>query len=199
MFLKATFIRLSVTLVGIGLTASVAAQKNGLPEFPKMVLSSSAFADGETIPAKYTQTVADPVSPPLQWSDPPPGALSYVLVMSDYDTASWRSSPGNLHWMLFNIPATGPTALPEALPAQQVLPDGTIQGRNLRKFVGYRGPGAPADGAVHHYVFELLALDTLLEIGPEATRAELFAAVEGHVLAKAALVGRFRRQAGVKP
>ena len=54
-------------------------------------------------------------------------------------------------------------------------------------------PGAGAAGPYHHYTWELFALDTKLSLGPDATRAEVLAAMDGHVVAKAALVGRFHR------
>jgi len=77
-------------------------------------------------------------------------------------------------------------------PVNPQLPDGTIQARN-RRVAGYIGPGAPAYGPLHHYTFEIFALDAKLDLGPDATRADLMKAMDGHVLAKGILVGRFHR------
>jgi Raf kinase inhibitor-like YbhB/YbcL family protein len=94
--------------------------------------------------------------------------------------------------MAFNIPASA-TGLPEAVPATAALPDGTVQAKSFRGAVGYMGPGAGAAGPYHHYTWELFALDTKLDLGPDATRAEVLKAMDGHVLGKAALTGRFHR------
>jgi phosphatidylethanolamine-binding protein (PEBP) family uncharacterized protein len=57
----------------------------------------------------------------------------------------------------------------------------------------YRGPGAPAAGPHHHYTWEFYALDTKLDLGPDATRAQLLEAMNGHIVGKAVLVGRIHR------
>lgn len=158
---------------------------------PHMALSSPGFRDGAVIPARYTHDVATPVSPELIWTDVPSGVVSFALIVTDIDSRNPQKSPsGVLHWLLFNIPGST-RSLPEAVPATQLLADGTVQGRNIRKWIGYLGPGAPASGPLHHYTFELFALDTILDLGPEASRADLLAAMNGHVVAKAATVGVF--------
>ena len=73
------------------------------------------------------------------------------------------------------------------------LPDGTIQAKNLRGAVGYMGPGNQAINPYHHYTFELYALDSKLTLTPDATRAEVLKAMEGHAVGKAVLQGRFKR------
>lgn len=97
-----------------------------------------------------------------------------------------------LHWMAFNIPGTA-TGLPEGVPADAKLSDGTIQAKNLRGAVGYMGMGAGAAGPYHHYTFQVFALDTMLQLGPDATRADVVKAMEGHILGVGVLVGRFHR------
>jgi phosphatidylethanolamine-binding protein (PEBP) family uncharacterized protein len=62
------------------------------------------------------------------------------------------------------------------------LSDGSVQAKNLCGGVGYMGPGAPAAGPHHHYTFELFALDTKLDLGPDATRANVLKAIGGHIL-----------------
>jgi hypothetical protein len=97
-----------------------------------------------------------------------------------------------LHWMAFNIPGTA-RELPEGMPATTQTPDGTIQAKNLRNAVGYMGPGAGAAGPHHHYNFELFALDIKLDLGPDATRAEVLSVMNGHILGKGVVSGRFHR------
>jgi Raf kinase inhibitor-like YbhB/YbcL family protein len=96
-----------------------------------------------------------------------------------------------LHWVMFNIPGTA-RELPEGVPAGAELPDGSIQAKN-RGGNKYIGPGAPAVGPHHHYTFELFALDTKLDLGADATRADLLKAIDGHILHKAVVVGRFHQ------
>ena len=83
--------------------------------------------------------------------------------------------------------------MPEGVSSDPQLPDGTVQLKVIRGLVGFFGPGAPAAGPYHHYTFEVYALDTKLDLGPDATRADVLKAINGHVLGKAVLVGRFHR------
>ena len=159
-----------------------------------MTLLSSAWPDGGVIPAKYTQA-GDDMSPPLQWSGAPDGVVSYALVLHDADAAIGNGTDDMLHWMLWNIPTTV-TALGEHVPSMTQLPDGTRQISATGP--SYRGPGAPSSGPAHHYVFELFALDTMLEVpavgaSPPATRAAVVAAMAGHIRGKAVYVGLFKR------
>ncbi|HWU55415.1 MAG TPA: YbhB/YbcL family Raf kinase inhibitor-like protein [Rhizomicrobium sp.] len=166
------------------------AQQAAPPPTP-MGLTSSAFTDGGIIPDKYTQAVTAPVSPALAWTNAPAGTQSFALVVDDPDTALQRTTNEVLHWAAFNIPASA-TSLPEGVPNEATLPDGTIQPQNTGKKNGFMGPGARGN-VYHHYTFQLYALDTKLNLGPDATRAQIMAAMDGHVLAKAVLVGRFHR------
>jgi Raf kinase inhibitor-like YbhB/YbcL family protein len=166
--------------------------QSGPPSVPGLTLTTTAFEDGSIIPPKYTQSVANPISPRLQWTNVPPGTASFVLIVRDPDGAPEKRVDDVLHWMVFNIPGSA-RELPEGVPATPQLPDGTIQAKNTRGGVGYRGPGAGAAGPYHHYTFELYAVDTKLDLGPDATRPEVLKAIDGHILAKAVLVGRFHR------
>ena len=159
-----------------------------------MTLTSTAWSDGGQIPAKYAQPGRD-VSPPLAWTNVPEGTVSFTLVAHDLDAATNSGIDDVLHWLVWNIPATS-RALPEQVPQGAQLPDGIRQisatGPN------YRGPAAPASGAPHHYVFELFALDTVLDVppvgaAPAATRAAVMAAMAGRVRGKAVFVGTFKR------
>ena len=162
------------------------------PTVPGLTLSSPAFEDGSIIPTKFTQSAPNFVSPALQWTNVPPNTVSFVLIVHDPDAALDKKTTDVLHWMAFNIPGTA-TGLPEGVPATAMLPDGTVQAKNRRGAIGFLGPGAPAVGPYHHYTFELFALDTKLSLGAEATRPDVLAAMDGHILGKGVLVGRFHR------
>ena len=160
-----------------------------------MSLTTTAWADGGTIPAKYTQAGAQ-VSPPLAWSNVPEGVQSFVLIMRDADAAIGNGTDDVLHWMLWNIPAAT-RSLPEAVPQGNELTDKTRQISASGPY--YRGPGAPAAGPVHHYVFELYALDGTIDVpaigqSPPLTRAAVEEAMAGKIRAKGSLVGLFKRQ-----
>jgi Raf kinase inhibitor-like YbhB/YbcL family protein len=159
-----------------------------------MRLMSNAFIDGGLIPPKYTQA-AEQVSPQLAWANTPAGTQSFVLHMHDMEGARNKTSEDQLHWLVWNIPATA-TVLPEGVPKGD-LKDGSHQTSASGDGV-YRGPGAPANGPYHHYVFELFALDTKIDVpanptDPFDTRAKVLAAMQGHVLGKAVYLGFFRR------
>jgi Raf kinase inhibitor-like YbhB/YbcL family protein len=165
------------------------------PAPPPMRLMSNAFIDGGLIPAKFTQAGAQ-VSPQLAWANVPPGTQSFMLHMHDMEGARNKTTEDQLHWLVWNIPATT-TVLPEGVPNAPDLKDGSHQTSASGNGV-YRGPGAPANGPYHHYVFEIFALDTKLDIAanptdPFDTRAKVFAAIQGHVLGKAVYLGLFHR------
>lgn len=171
------------------------AYASSAPVQPKagLTLTTTGFEDGGIIPNKYTQAAqGTPVSPALQWTNVPDGTVSFTLIVRDPDTSVNKTTTEILHWMVFNIPATA-RELPEGVPAQAQLPDGATQALNQHGAVGYMGMGARAPGPYHHYSFELFALDTKLNLGPSATQAEVLKAMDGHVLMKGVLVGRFHR------
>ena len=186
---------LGTALFTLGAMTAVAqgpAPKKG-PQGPGLTLTTSAFADGAEIPDKYTQKAGpSAVSPKLEWSHVPMGTVTFALILHDPDVALQRKTDDVLHWMAFNIPGTA-TELPEGVPATATMPDGMVNAKNLRGGVGYMGPGAPAAGPHHHYTFELFALDTKLDLGPDATRADVLKAIDGHILGKGVLVGRFHQ------
>ena len=183
-------------ILAISITASAPAKAQApqaaAPAVPGLTLTSPAFEDGSIIPSKFTQSVTDFISPNLQWTNVPPNTVSFVLIAHDPDVAIEKKIGDVLHWMAFNIPGTA-SGLPEAVPATAMMADGTVQAKNRRGAVGYLGPGAPAVGPYHHYTFELFALDTKLTLGADATRADVLAAIDGHILGKGVLVGRFHK------
>jgi len=166
------------------------------PQVPPLIMTSTAWEDGGVIPDKYTQAAgAMAVSPALSWSQVPMGTQSFALIMHDPEPVLNRGSKMDItHWVIWNIPGTS-TGLAEGVAAGE-LPDGSRQ-VSLRSN-SYMGPGAPP-GPYHHYTFELYALDIKLEVPqgapPQAadTRTAIVNAMDGHVLGKAVLVGRFHR------
>jgi Raf kinase inhibitor-like YbhB/YbcL family protein len=194
MHLKKLLTTCAILGISAAFTAPAKAQAPpaAAPAVPGLTLTTTAFEDGSIIPAKYTQGVPNFVSPALQWTNVPANTVSFVLIAHDPDAALEKKTTDVLHWMAFNIPGTA-TGLPEGVPANAMLPDGTVQAKNRRGLVGYLGPGAPAVGPYHHYTFELFALDTKLSLGADATRPDVLAAMDGHILGKGVLVGRFHK------
>ena len=148
-------------------------------------VTSSAFSEGEMIPARFSCDGED-VSPPLAWSGVPDTARSLALICDDPDAPVGTGD----HWVLFNIPADA-ADLPEAVPADPTLASGAVNGKNSWGRLGYGGPCPP--GGTHRYFFYLYALDTRLSLEPGATKAQVRQAMEGHILAEGQLMGRYQR------
>ncbi|MEO8481484.1 MAG: YbhB/YbcL family Raf kinase inhibitor-like protein [Acidobacteriota bacterium] len=163
------------------------------PAAPPMRLTSTAFADGTPIPLRYTQA-GEQVSPALSWTNVPPGTVSLLLHMHDPDVARNKTTDDQLHWLVWNMPATA-TGMPEGVAAGAERPDGSRQ--VSASGPSYRGPGAAAAGPLHHYTFEIYALDTKVDVAaggdPFETRTAVLKAIQGHVLGKAVYVGLFHR------
>lgn len=148
---------------------------------PPLALTSSAFAEGGTIPDKYTynlsgQCSGQNFSPPLSWTGTPSGAQTLAITLVDPDAADF------VHWVQFNIPGQI-TELPEAVDGPAV----GIKGINDFGGNGYGGPCPPSGS--HHYVFTLYALDSTLSLSAGATKAQLDAAMHGHILGQVKLTG----------
>lgn len=172
---------------------AIAQEKGKQPPAPGLTLTSPDFEDGGVIPDKFTQKAGpNSPSPKLEWTHVPAGTQSFALLMHDPDVALMRTLNDVTHWLIFNIPGTA-TGLPQGTPDTATWPDGTINAKNLRGNVGFMGPGAGAAGPYHHYTFELFALDTKLNLGPDASRADVMKAIDGHILGKGVLEGRFHR------
>ncbi|HYE87085.1 MAG TPA: YbhB/YbcL family Raf kinase inhibitor-like protein [Vicinamibacterales bacterium] len=159
-----------------------------------MTLTTTAWSDGGTIPVKYTQA-GEQVSPPLAWGNVPDGTTHFVLIAHDTDAPVGQGTDDMLHWMLWNIPGSV-RSLAEAIPQGTQLADGTRQISASGPY--YRGPGAPATGPPHHYVFEIYALDAPIDVpavgqSPQQTRAAVEAALAGKIRARGTLVGLFKR------
>ncbi|MES2643637.1 MAG: YbhB/YbcL family Raf kinase inhibitor-like protein [Myxococcota bacterium] len=150
----------------------------------RLELTSPAFSTGGTIPKKHTCEGAN-TSPALTWTEVPAGTRTLALVVDDPD------APGGtwVHWVAWNIPATA-RGLPEAVsPTDAMLQ----QGQNDFRAIGYGGPCPPRGHGPHRYFFRLYALDAPLTLPPTTTRATLDAALAGHVLATAELMGTYLR------
>jgi Raf kinase inhibitor-like YbhB/YbcL family protein len=207
-----------LSLIGVGfalaamsatITESLTAQNPAAPAAPQgrgggrgrgrgpvavMTLTTSAFADGARIPDKYAQPGHD-LSPALTWTGVPDSTQSFVLIVHDLDAAIGNGTDDLLQWMVWNIPASA-RALPEGIPQGGQLADGSRQISGTGPY--YRGPNAPVTGPVHHFAFELYALDISLDVpavgaAPPATRAAVVAAMATHIRGKAVLVGSYRR------
>ena len=160
---------------------------------PAFRMTSSSWPDGAEIPAKYTMAGGS-TSPALEWSYVPAGTLSFLLLCHDPDVALQRKLDDVTHWIAWNIPATV-SSLPEGVKEAATQPDGTVQGKNQRGANAYMGPGAPATSPMHHYMWEIYALDIKLDIGPDAPRADVMKAIDGHILSKAIFTGRYHQPA----
>lgn len=149
-------------------------------------IRSPAFPEGGSIPSQYTCDGKD-LSPPLAWSGVPPGATSFALVCNDPDAPSgdW------VHWVFFDVPSSS-TGLPEGVPPRDEIAGGGRQGKNDFRKVGYGGPCPPV--GTHRYVFTLYALDRELALAAGVTKAQLSAAMKGHVLAEGRLTGKYSRR-----
>jgi Raf kinase inhibitor-like YbhB/YbcL family protein len=149
-------------------------------------ISTAAFADGATIPMRYTCGGVD-VSPALNWSEPPEGTASLALILEDPD------APGGTwyHWLIWNIPGHS-GGIREHMAATGELPGGMVQGRNSFGKLGYGGP-CPPHGQTHRYIFHLYALDKGLTLHAGATHLEVEHAMRGHVKGEAEWMGHYGR------
>jgi Raf kinase inhibitor-like YbhB/YbcL family protein len=188
----------SLTTLAIAVAASGTARTQQVPA-PAMTLNIPGFPDGGIIPVPFSQAApgaapGEGTSPAMTWTNAPAGTQSFVLHMHDLDLARNRTTDDQVHWVVWNIPATA-TGLPEGVPRGEKLADGSQQISVTGPV--YRGPGAAATGPLHHYMFELYALDTRIDVASTGdafeTRANVLKAIQGHILAKAVYGGRFRR------
>jgi len=186
-------------LAGAYLLLAQNAGRGGPPAATPMTLTIPGFPDGGQIPVKFSQAApgaapGEGTSPAMSWANVPAGTQSFFLHMHDLDLARNKTTDDQAHWVVWNIPADA-TGLPEGVPKGPKLANGAFQISATGQM--YRGPGAGANGPKHHYMFELYALDTVIDVQPTSdafeTRANVMKAIQGHVLAKAVYGGLFRR------
>ena len=150
-------------------------------------LTSDTFAQGQSIPAKYT-CVGKDISPALMWTEPPAGTQTLALIVDDPDApiGTW------VHWVLYNIPAST-RSLPEDLQitGKNVDPNAIYVGKNSSGNVGYNGPCPP--NGTHRYYFKLYALDATINLLPGATKEQVLKEMDGHILTQGELMGTFSK------
>ena len=153
-------------------------------------LTSTAFAEAGAIPKRHTCEGED-VSPPLAWSGAPPGTKTFALIVDDPDAPDPKAPKRTwVHWVLYDLPAHA-----HELPGDAaVLPRGTHEGLNDWKRTGYGGPCPPIGR--HRYFFKLYALDVMLGDLHRPAKAALEAAMAGHILAQATLMGTYEKDGG---
>ncbi len=178
-------------LAGAALAAATLGSPAQAEEAKPMQLTSSAFAHDGSIPAKHTCEGED-VSPPLAWSDPPAGTKSFAIIIDDPDAPDPRA-PRTVwvHWVVYDLPASA-RSLPEAVRSARNLPAGARMGKNDWGKAAYGGPCPPVGR--HRYFHKLYALDVALGDRGALTKAQLLGAMEGHLVAKAELVGRYEKR-----
>jgi Raf kinase inhibitor-like YbhB/YbcL family protein len=174
---------LTMVVLALVAPAEVCGQKAASSKFE---LKTTSFTPGGFIPKRFTCEAAN-VSPALTWTDPPLGTQSFAIIEDDPDAPSGTF----VHWVVYDLP-TAYRKLPEALSGNGQMPGGGRQGTNDFSRTGYSGP-CPPPGRPHRYYIRLYAVDAILNLRPAATRKELDAAMQGHILAQAELMGRFAR------
>ena len=190
--------RVSITVVALGLMALVATACGAKQPEPELFdpassqlgtieFSSAVFEDGASIPARFTCD-GDDSSPPLRWSEPPPGTRAFAIVVDDPDT------PGRIfrHWSVYNIPS-GTRSMDVSRPGTDELENTTLQGKNDFGTTGYRGP-CPPRGQEHEYVFFFYALSEPLIIPAGASPDEVSSAIRGNVLGVGSFSGMYVRR-----
>ncbi len=180
----ASWLRLASLLLGVQALLIGAAATTAMA----LTLTSPAFKQGGTIPARFT-CEGDDVSPPLAFDGAPAGTKSLALILDDPDAPDPKAPKRVwVHWVVLNLPADVKGVAENAAAAG--LPAGALQGVNDFKHKGYDGPCPPIGR--HRYFHKLYALDLVLPANA-LTKAELEAAIEGHVLAKAELMGTYQK------
>ena len=162
---------------------------------PPFTMSSPALTDLQILPAKYGCAATPPnVSPPISWTNVPANTQSLALVVQDMEPRPARGVQPFPHWWIWNIPAAA-TSLPEGVPSTGELADGSRQTPSQLQgaTITYRSP-CPPTPQVHHYAFDLYALDTKLDmLTSGASRDDLNKAMDGHVIGHAVMVIPFHQ------
>jgi Raf kinase inhibitor-like YbhB/YbcL family protein len=171
--------------------------RGGAPPPPFRIMSPD-MVDGSLLPQQFTCAAgAEAVSPPLQWMNAPRGTVSFALIVHDMEPRPQKKLDDILHWMVWNIPATA-TKFPQGIPSNTAdLPDGSHQTNGnpgQGGIIGYLPPCPPQNvPLLHHYAFDMFALDTKVDLPETATRADVMKAMDGHILGHDSLVVPFNR------
>jgi Raf kinase inhibitor-like YbhB/YbcL family protein len=171
-----------MAVLGLFVAGALVAKEPG----GRLKLKAEVFPWGGTIPVQFTCDGAN-ISPALAWNQPPAGTKSFALIVDDPDApaGTW------VHWVVYNLPASS-RSLPEGVPQGESIAGGGDQGLNDFPHTGYGGP-CPPPGKSHRYFFRLYALDTSLNLRAPVRRKDLDAAMQGHIIAQAEWMGRFKR------
>jgi Raf kinase inhibitor-like YbhB/YbcL family protein len=190
-----SIVKLLVIALTLGLALACGAKKNEKDNAGKdknmrtFKIKSPAFADGDTMPVKFTCD-GDDVSPKLEWSGVPDGAKSLALICDDPDApmGTW------VHWVMFNLPPEMTKINEKYAPSRGISEnnDGIIDGINDFRCPGYNGP-CPPKGPAHRYFFKLYALDTVLNLKTGASKTDVEKAMSGHILGQTELIGKYQR------
>jgi Raf kinase inhibitor-like YbhB/YbcL family protein len=181
---------LPLMLFMLGFALFTAQSRLDAEEKMSLTLSSTAFTHNGEIPSKYTCEGKE-ISPPLFWDGAPEGARSLVLIVDDPDAPDPKAPKRTwVHWVLYNLPPEA-GSLREGVTSRD-LPPGTKEGINDSHRTGYGSPCPPIGR--HRYFFKLYALDTALEFGKNPTKAEVEAAMRGHVIEHCELVGTYEKR-----
>ena len=185
----ARFLMLCLAALALAATPSFAqgGRGRGGGGIVTLAVSSTSFPDGGEIPAKYAGQQG--VSPQLSWTGAPAGTMSYVVIMHDVDAAIPAGSLSNdiSHWVVWNIPASS-TSIPEGGPVPSGANQYSLRGPQ------YMGPAPPAGHPYHHYIFQVYALSSPIDVPAGAMRADVEKAMEGKIIARGAYVGRAKPQ-----
>jgi Raf kinase inhibitor-like YbhB/YbcL family protein len=186
---RSAVVTTALMLVTLGSLGQVAAQT--VPR--KLIVQSPTLKTGEPMPREYTPDGRN-ISPPLSWSNLPPGTRQIAVVCADFGAGS---PPPWVHWIIYNIPAAA-KGLPAGLPIDPAAPmpaeiAGAVQGLNGWRRAIYRGPAPPA-GTPHIYFFTVYALDSGLKLEPNLTRAQLLEAMSGHIIGQGDIVPTYERK-----
>jgi Raf kinase inhibitor-like YbhB/YbcL family protein len=189
-----------ICLLTFALNRAVAQTGGGAPQGggrgpagPPLRLTVAGVSEGGDIPTKNSCAAEGGkfVSPAVSWANTPAGTQSFVLLFHDVDAHPGKKLDDVTHWLIFNIPGTS-TSLPENVT--QDSPAGVgVQAANIRNQPAYFGPCPPQGGPAHHYIFELIALDTKLDLQANASRDDVMKAAEGHIVGSAGYETLFHR------
>lgn len=178
--------KLSPAIFGLLIVFLIGCVAEEKQDMEKISISIDGFNEGDMIPDKFTCEGKD-VSPPISWTGIPGGTKSIALITDDPD------APGGtfVHWVLYNLPANI-LKLPESIPQDKTLADGSMQGMTDFGRPGYGGP-CPPPGKPHRYYFKVYALDRKLDLQPLASKSQVENAMKGHILAQGELMGKYQR------
>ncbi len=151
------------------------------------LLTSSNFSEGQPIPVEHTCQGSDQ-SPQLQWTNPPVGTKSFVIIVDDPDAPDPKAPKVTwVHWVLFNIPSDVSSIHQKTTS----LPKGGLSGYNDWNKIGYKGPCPPI--GKHRYFHKIYAIDTVITFDKTPTKKELLISIDGHILGQAQLIGTYQK------